>query len=109
MVYAAPSLRFLDLPRAPRFIDEWSINANSLADVKAARGGLDGGDMDPERTSGIPLCPASTGSGVMESGKTSGTINDIAAGEDVGLSANYLTATITITTAVFHTLSHCSR
>lgn len=45
----------------------------------------------------------------MESRKTSGRIDDIAAGEDVGLSANHLAATITNTMTVFHTWSHCSR
>lgn len=45
----------------------------------------------------------------MESRKTSGRIDDVAAGEDVGLSANYLAATITTTMTVFHTWSHFSR
>ena len=33
------------------------MSASSLAEVRAARGGLDGGEGIPERTSGIPLCP----------------------------------------------------
>jgi len=33
------------------------MSASSLADVSAARGGLEGGDGNPELTSGIPLSP----------------------------------------------------
>ena len=33
------------------------MSASSLAEVSAARGGLEGGEGSPELTSGIPLCP----------------------------------------------------
>lgn len=33
------------------------MSASSLAEVSAARGGLEGGEGNPEPTSGIPLCP----------------------------------------------------
>jgi len=61
MVYAAPSLRLLVLrPSISRF---WAgcleKSASSLAVVKAARGGLDGGESQRLlwRTSGKPLGP----------------------------------------------------
>jgi len=109
MAYAAPSLRLFVLPLTSRFFDELLVSASSLADVKAARGGLDGGEINPERTSGIPLCPAGAGSGVVESREARRGIDDIAAGEDVGLSTNHLAATITTTSTVFHTWRHCAR
>ena len=45
MIYAAPSLRLFFLPSISRFLVGFlDKSAISLADVKAARGGLDGGD-----------------------------------------------------------------
>lgn len=101
------------------------MSASSLAEVKAARGGLDGGDGNPEEpTSGIPLCPctvvsrqlrvrgegtrtAGAGSGVMEAGETGRGVYDVRTGEDAGLAAYELA--IAITRMVFDcTGSHCS-
>jgi len=42
------------------------MSAISLEEVRAARGGLDGGDGIPETASGIPLCPYMTISMAME-------------------------------------------
>lgn len=67
-----------------------------MADVKAARGGLDGGEGRPEEgTSGIPLCPVSPGSGVMESGQHRRAIDDIGRGEDDSTTCDHLATTIT--------------
>lgn len=99
------------------------VSAISLADVRAARGGLDGGDGIPERASGIPLSPYKivsicameekegrltpcAGSGVMESSQTGVGINAVRGGEDIGLTVNILAIAITTTTFVF-TGSHC--
>jgi hypothetical protein len=61
MVYAAPSLRLLFLrPSISRFwIGCFEKSASSLAVVKAARGGLEGGESQRLlwRTSGKPLGP----------------------------------------------------
>ena len=59
IVYAAPSLRPFVVPSSSRFLALFlAISETSLALVKAARGGLDGGDGIPVvATSGIPLCP----------------------------------------------------
>jgi len=59
------------------------VSASSLAAVKAARGGLDGGEGSPEEgTSGKPLCPVGPRSGVMEAFQGCRGVNRIAAGED---------------------------
>ena len=78
MVYAAPSLRLLRLISLSycRF-GFLAISASSLADVRAARGGLDGGVRYPEPTSGIPLGPAGAGSGVMEACEARGVVDDV--------------------------------
>lgn len=55
----------------------------------AARGGLDGGDGSPEiGTSGIPLCPCSQGSAVVEALQRGRRADDVATGEDVGLTVD---------------------
>jgi hypothetical protein len=83
MWYAAPSLRlFLLLPSvASRFLVvlDFEMSASSLAEVRAARGGLDGGEGIPwiPRTSGKPPCPAGPGSGVVESGQTRGSVDAV--------------------------------
>jgi hypothetical protein len=90
-----------------RFFDELlRMSASSLAEVKAARGGLDGGEISPELTSGKPLCPAGAGSGVVESRKTGRSVDDISTGEDWSLATDSLAITIT-TSTVFHTGRHC--
>lgn len=50
------------------------MSASSLADVRAARGGLDGGEGSPWplRTSGIPLGPYILVSGLFLSGECKG-------------------------------------
>jgi len=61
-----------------------TIERSSIA-VLAASGGLEGGEGIPELTSGTPLCPACTGSGVMEAFQGLGLgIDGIAAGSNVG-------------------------
>lgn len=71
----------------------------------AARGGLDGGDGSPEEgTSGIPLGPCGPGSAVVETAKSRGRVDDVAAGKDIGLTDNGLA--IKITTTVITLLSH---
>lgn len=97
MVCAAPSLRPLGRPSNSRLRDLFfEISASSLADVKAARGGLDGGEGMPEEgTSGIPLCPVRPGSGVVESLQHRRTIDNVSGGEDNRISAGHLAATIT--------------
>lgn len=92
-------LRFLDL----------GCRASSFVDVNAARGGLDGGDGRPEiGTSGIPLGPCNPGSAVVETLQRGGRVDDVAAGEDVGLTRNHLAVITTIIgiTTVFH-WRHC--
>jgi hypothetical protein len=63
-----------------------------LVDVRAARGGLDGGDGSPvEGTSGIPLGPCETRSAVVEAlQRGGGGIDHVATGEDIGLTDNAL-------------------
>lgn len=62
------------------------VSASSLSLVMAARGGLDGGDGSPEKgTSGIPLCPGSHRSAVVEALERGGDIGDVAASEDASL------------------------
>ena len=57
MWYAAPSLRLFLLPSVSRFLVlDFEMSASSLAEVRAARGGEDGGEGIPELiASGIPL------------------------------------------------------
>jgi len=109
MVYAAPSLRLFLLPSLSRFrFGFLEVSARALAEVSAARGGDDGGEGSPELTSGIPLCPAGAGSGVMESREIRRVVYDIAAGEHRCLLSDSLAMTITTTmTVVFLTGSHC--
>jgi len=82
------------------------MNANSLAEVSAARGGLDGGEGIPERTSGIPLCPAGAGSGIMETSHSRRAVDAVRRGENVGLTAYTLALTITTTMTLIFTGSH---
>lgn len=77
----------------------------------AARGGLEGGDGSPvEGTSGIPLGPGDARSAVVETLQARGRrVDDIGAGEDIGLAeGNVLavTTTITVIIIVFH-WRHC--
>jgi hypothetical protein len=113
------------------------MSASSLAVVKAARGGLEGGESHRSlwRTSGKPLCPyiwidvsvysnnsqgwidaagwtkkrtAGPGSGVMETSQIHGRVDDVATGEDVGLRTHNLAIAITTgTLIVVSTGSHC--
>jgi len=76
---------------------------SSLDEERAARGGLDGGEGIPEgvpRTSGKPLGPAGPGSGVVETSQTGRRVDDIAAGEDIGLTDDSLAVSITRTTGI---------
>ena len=87
------------------------VSASSLVAVMAARGGLEGGDGSPvEGTSGIPLCPCGARSAVVQALKRGGRgVDDVAAGEDVGLSGHVLARVITTTTMIgigFHG-RHC--
>jgi len=86
------------------------MSASSLAFVKAARGGLDGGDSQGfSRASGIPLCPAGAGSGVMESLDHRRGVDGVAAGEDIDRTADDLAITITTTTiTLVFTGRHCN-
>jgi len=77
------------------------MSASSLAEVSAARGGLDGGEGIPEATSGIPLCPAGAGSGVMEAGESRSAVNAVCGGENADLAAYILAVTITTMTLSF--------
>lgn len=77
------------------------MSASSLAEVNAARGGDDGGDISPELTSGIPLCPAGEGSGVMEASEAGRSVYGVAAGEHCGLTTDSLAMTSTTMTVVF--------
>lgn len=108
MLNAAPSLRLFLLPSNSRFLFVFlEMSASSLADVSAARGGLEGGDSQGfPRTSGKPLCPAGAGSGVMKSSQTRRGIDYVAAGEDVGLT-DLAIAITTITMTVGFTGRHC--
>jgi len=78
------------------------MSASSLAEVMAARGGLDGGEGSPWslRTSGTPLGPAGAGSGVMEASETRRGIYNVGRGENVGLASNNLAMAITTTVIV---------
>lgn len=77
-----------------------------MAEVRAARGGLEGGEGRLPRASGKPLCPASAGSGVVKAGQARRSVDDIAAGENVGLTEDILAITITTVTVGF-TGRHC--
>lgn len=71
---------------------------------RAASGGLDGGDMYPELTSGIPLCPVGAGSGVVKAlQQGEAIIDNVATGEDIRTTRGILAIIITtsITTAIF--------
>lgn len=80
----------------------------------AARGGLDGGDGRPEEgTSGIPLGPCGAGSAVVEALERGVRgIDEVAAGEDIGLAGNVLAVVITtavIIIVLFHWRHFCWR
>jgi len=76
----------------------FDARASSLVVVSAASGGLDGGDGNPELTSGKPLYPASAGSGVMKAFQEGSLgIDDIATGEDICTTCKSLAITITTT------------
>jgi hypothetical protein len=113
MWYAAPPLLLLFLPSDSRlFVPELldlEMSASSLADVRAARGGLDGGEGIPEipRTSGKPQCPAGPGSGVVEAGETSRDVDAVSRGENAGSTAYTLAIAITTTMIVGFAGSHC--
>lgn len=81
------------------------VSASSLVAVRAARGGLWGGDGSPvEGTSGIPLGPCETRSAVMETlQRGRGRVGNVAAGEDIGLADDALAI---ITTMIVFRLSH---
>jgi len=112
MVYAAPSLRLFLLPPLSRFLDELvlEMNASSLAEVRAARGGLDGGEGIPEgfpRTSGKPPYPTGPGSAVVKARQLGRRIDDVAASKDIGLTSDSLA--IAIITSMVVTGRHCCR
>jgi hypothetical protein len=94
-------------PRRLRWLlaDDLGCIANSLEEVNAARGGLEGGDGSPEMgTSGIPLSPGSPGSAVVETLQRGRRVNEVATGEDIDLVSNDL-AVVTTTTGIT-VLSH---
>lgn len=68
------------------------VSASWLVVVRAARGGLEGGDGSPvEGTSGIPLGPCEPRSAVVQAlQRGGGRVDDVAAGEDIGLTDNAL-------------------
>lgn len=86
------------------------VSASSLVAVRAARGGLEGGDGSPvEGTSGIPLGPCDARSAVVQPLEGGGRgVDDVATGEDIGLADNALAVvtTTTIIIIVFHG-RHC--
>ena len=86
------------------------MSASSLADVRAARGGLDGGEGSPwiQPTSGKPLCPAGTGSGVMEALQTGRVVDTVGRGENAG-GTYTLALAITTTMVVIFAGRHCFR
>lgn len=77
--------------------------------MRAARGGLDGGDGSPEEgTSGIPLCPCGEGSAVVQAAEGGGVVDEVARGEDVGLADGTLARVITtVITVLFSHGRHC--
>lgn len=93
------------MPRGGDFF-ALKVSASWLVVVMAARGGLEGGDGSPvEGTSGIPLGPCDGGSAVVEPLERGGRrVDEVAAGEDVGLAGNVLAVVITTTVIVvlFH-------
>ena len=87
------------------------VSASWLVAVMAARGGLDGGEGRPvEGTSGIPLGPCDARSAVVQPLERGGRrVDEVAAGEDIGLAGGNLLAVVITTTvviAVFHG-RHC--
>jgi hypothetical protein len=83
----------------------FGCRASSLEEVIAARGGLDGGEGSPEiGTSGIPLGPCGPGSAVVETLQRRRRVNEVATGEDTGLTGNDLAVvtTTTVIITVFH-------
>lgn len=75
------------------------MSASSLADVRAARGGLDGGEGSPEEgTSGIPLCPVGARSGVVKALQHGRRVYDVAASEDIRSAQDSLAVAMTATT-----------
>jgi hypothetical protein len=90
------------------------VSASWFVDVMAARGGLEGGDGSPvEGTSGIPLGPCGAGSAVVEALERGVRgIDEVAAGEDIGLAGNVLAVVITtavIIIVLFHWRHFCWR
>lgn len=87
------------------------MSASSLAEVRAARGGLDGGEGIPEipRTSGKPQSPAGPGSGVVESRETVRGVDAVRRGENAGRAAYTLAMAITTTMIVIFAGSHGCR
>lgn len=101
---------------SPRVVDFFAlgVSASWLVDVMAARGGLEGGDGSPvEGTSGIPLGPCNAGSAVVEPLERGvQRVDEVAAGEDVGLAGSVLAVVITTTViiiALFHGRHCCWR
>ena len=90
---AAPPRRFDRT--ALRFL---GVRASWFEASRTARGGLDGGEGSPEEgTSGIPLCPGEARSAVVEPAERGdGSVDEVAAGKDIGLADNTL-AIITTT------------
>jgi len=102
-----PSLRVVDFFAL-------GVSASWFVDVMAARGGLEGGDGSPvEGTSGIPLGPCDAGSAVVEAlERGDRSVDEIAAGEDIGLAGNVLAVMITtavIIIVLFHGRHFCWR
>jgi len=86
------------------------VTASWLSAVNAARGGLEGGEGSPEEgTSGIPLCPVTARSAVVEALKVASGVDEVATGKDIGLSDNVLAMNTTtpFVIGLFHG-RHCS-
>ena len=109
----APPRRRLRLAWAPlaRFLFEglgW--RASSFEEVRAARGGLEGGEGSPEiGTSGIPLGPCSPGSAVVQALEGGLRVDDVAAGEDVDLGGLHLAVITTTRIGIVFHWRHCNR
>jgi len=101
-------LRLAWLALLARLLDGFGWRASSLEAVRAARGGLEGGEGNPEMgTSGIPLGPGNPGSAVVKALEGSLRVDDVATGEDVDLGGQDLAVTTTTGIGIVFHWRHC--
>jgi hypothetical protein len=104
---AAPPRRPRRRPGISRFLF-LGKRASSLDEVNAARGGLVGGEGNPEEgTSGIPLGPCNPGSAVVEALEVGGRVDEVTRGKDIDLLGSGLAVITTVIQILIIHWRHC--